>query len=293
MVSFLFLAIGGLAHADNVGLSVDQTVFSFTANPGEQKTFTVNVKNISKEAEQISLQFQDFTVGDNNAIKTLTEKNELNGMREWISVGEKNIMLNPGEDRNIDLSVTVPNDATVGSHYALASIGALPQITGQNFQSTIVSGQVGIYILVNVGGKISGKGDLKNFEVPILTDKQTVMKTEFENTGNIHYIPHGEIRIENLITRQVQNVEIEKHFVFPGEKYLFELTWDKASLFGAYYAQAFFVDGDSSIHVSGRLFFGKLFFVSVIILIGILVLIYTLRKKILQAIRNIKNFKKQ
>jgi hypothetical protein len=272
---------------------VDQTVFSFDANPGEQKTFTVNVKNISKDAEQVSLQFQDFTIGDNNAIQTLTQKNELSGMSEWISVGEKNMMLDPGEDRNIEISVAIPQDATVGSHFALASLGSLPPITGQNFQSTIISGQVGIYVLVNVGGKISGSGNIKKFEAPVITDKQTILKTEFENTGNIHYIPHGEVRIENLFTRQIQNVEVEKHFVFPGKNYLFELTWDKASPFGAYWAQALFVDGDSSVHVSGRLFFGRFFFVIVALLVGILVLIYVLRKRILAIIRNIRNIKNQ
>jgi hypothetical protein len=286
IIFFLFLSIflfsGKIVLADTIGLSIDQSIFSFDLAPGEQKTFSFNAKNISDSNEQIAANFQDFNFGDNSEIANLTPKNELNGVSEWLSVNEKDLKLNSQESQALTMTISVPKDAAVGSHWALVSLQAIPEITGQNFQTTIVTGQVGIYVLVNVTGKISGSGNLESFEAPLLTDKQAILKAAFENTGNIHYIPHGEVQIKNLITRQTQNIEVEKHFVFPGKKYLFELAWDKASLFGAYYAQAFFVDGNGNVHASGRLFFGKFFFAIVIILIIILVFIYIFRKRILE-----------
>lgn len=290
-ISFLlFLSFilfqGRIVFAEQVGLSVDQTVFSFTLSPGEEKSFTLNSKNISKEKERVSVQSQDFSFGENNRIEALIPKNELNGMSEWVTVSEDKMILIPEENKELKLLVKVPKDASIGSHFALVSIQALPEINGQNFQSTLTGGQVGVYVLVNVAGKVSGSGTINTFEIPIITDKQAILKTEFENTGNIHYIPHGEVSIKNILTGQTQNVEIEKHFVFPGKKYQFELTWDKASLFGAYYAKDFFVDGNNITHTSSRFFFGKFFFVILLLVAGLLIALFIYRKKIF---RNIKS----
>ncbi|MEI8096873.1 MAG: hypothetical protein WCG73_02065 [Candidatus Moraniibacteriota bacterium] len=291
LIGFLAFVLfqGRIVLAEQVGLSVDQTVFSFTLNPGEEKAFVINAKNISKETEQVSIRPQDFSFGENNRIEALLPKNELNGMSEWITVGEEKMILKSDENKELTFSIKVPKDTSVGSHFALVSLQALPQINGQNFQSTLTGGQVGVYVLVNVAGKASGSGSINTFEAPIITDKQAILKTEFENTGNVHYIPHGEVHIQNIITRQSENIEIEKHFVFPGKKYLFELTWDKASSFGMYYAEDFFVDGNNITHTSSRFFFGKFFFVIVIGVVGILFMLYMWKKKISMSLKNIKN----
>lgn len=250
-----------VTHADTVGISVDQSVFSFSLDPGAQKEFQITLTNISDYEENISLEPQDFSMGNNNAIENAVEVNELNGMKQWISSSQKNLALKSKEKVQIPVVVTVPFDATVGSHYAILSVNVLPQIDAQNFQKTLVGGRIGIYVLVNVKGMVSGKGEIKSFSAPIITNETANITAEFENTGNIHYMPHGEIHIKNLLTRKTQDLETEKHFVFPGKRYAFELSWQPSSIFAAYKAEAFFIDGDGSLHISQRFMFGKLFFI--------------------------------
>jgi hypothetical protein len=274
---FFFLPLFA-AHADTVGLAVDQSVFSFGIDPGAEKEFSFTVENISNENQQISLKAQDFEVGNNNEIYALTKNNELRGMKGWIKTEDDNIILQAKEKRKIKLIVYVPKDASVGSHFSIMGVNAFPVIDGQNFQQTIVGGQIGIYILVNVKGDVSGNGNIKSFQAPIVTSEQAILRTDFENTGNVHYIPHGEIHLQNLFTRKTQNIETEKHFVFPGKKYSFELQWKPSSNFAIYKAQAFFVDGNGTMHQSQRFMFGKLFFL-IPSLLSIVVIFWILRRR--------------
>lgn len=280
-VVFFFFA--NIAQAETVGVAAKQTVFSFDLNPGSEKDFSVDIQNISQSGENVSVESEDFSFGNNNEISSIVEVNELNGMRSWVSVERKNLILASKESTTIPIKIKIPSDATVGSHYSLVAINFLPMIDGQNFQSTMIGGRIGIYILVNVKGEVSGKGVLKNFSTPIITSDNANIKADFQNEGNIHYIPHGEIQIQNLFTRKTQTLETEKHFVFPGKKYSFELQWKPTSIFSAYKAQAFFVDGNGVMHQSQRFMFGKLFFIipSLLIVSGIF---WILRKRRLQKI---------
>jgi hypothetical protein len=221
----------------------------------------------------MSIPITDFVGGDDGVITSTTTKNEQFGMSEWVSTKEQNLALEPQESKEVILTITIPKNATVGAHYAIANVQAFPEIDGQNFQNTVIGGQVGVYLLLNVNGAISGSGDLKKFDAPVVAGSSVPLKAEFENTGNVLYIPHGEIQIQNLLTKKTSTVESEKHFVFPNTKYSFEMQWSPGSIFGAYNARAIFVDANGVAHAAQRLFFGKLFFVIPLLLIAVCIFI--------------------
>ena len=258
---------------------MDQSVFAFSADLGTLQEIKLNVRNTSEKMQKMSLQVADFVAGDNGEVTSVAAKNEQFGMKEWVSVKEQNWALEPKASKEVILTINVPKNAAVGAHYALANVRAFPEVDGQNFQNTLVGGQVGVYLLINVNGAVSGSGDLKNFNVPIVAPKDVPLKVEFENTGNILYIPHGEIKIQNLLTRKIATVDSEKHFVFPNTKYLFEMQWSPGSILGAYSAQATFIDANGAAHAEQRFFFGKLFFIIPLVLILICIFAVVIIKR--------------
>jgi len=280
LIGLFFLLQGRAVQAEKISIAVDQTIFSFNANPDSTNEIKFKIKNLSSEMQNIAVVPEDFVAGDNNSILNTTEKNEQFGMKDWISSPEKNYALEPKETREISLLISVPKNATVGAHYAIANIQAIPQVDGQNFQNTIVGGQIGVYILLNVNGDVSGSGNLNQFKAPIIANKDVSLKADFENTGNILYIPHGEIQIDNVLTHKKTTVEMEKHFVFPGTKYSFESTWNAPSVLGVYKAQANFIDADGNNHSQRRWIFGKLSFLVPLLLLAIINSIFVIRKKV-------------
>ena len=280
-VAIFFLA-NGISKADSVGVSVDQSVFAFSIAPGATQDVTINVHSLSSSTQKMSVETEDFVVGDNNSITQLTDNNPQFGMKNWVSADQNDWFLDGGQNQAIKLTVSVPSDASVGAHYAIANIKALPQIDGQNFQQTIVGGQVGVYLLLNVKGAANGSGNLSKFSAPIIANKNASLKADFQNTGNILYIPHGEIQMQNLLTRKQTTIETEKHFVFPGKDFSFEMNWPLDSVFGIYKAQASFVDANGQVHTAERILMGRLFFLIPLLLIFIILLIYKIRRKTLR-----------
>jgi hypothetical protein len=275
-VPFFVLAEGSGADfndpAESVGIALNGSVFSFDADPGQLIDLKITVENIRQSEQKVSIYAEDLLIEDNNRVTVLSENNEVRGMKDWVKLGEADLVLVAGEKKEETVSVLVPEKATVGSHYAGIFFQSFPAVDVNNFQKTIVSGRVGAYIMINVRGEISAKGNLSSFKSPIVAGKSEKFTAEFENMGNVHYIPHGEIQVRNLITKNEKTLEVPKHFVFPGKKYSFDVNWNPESVLGAYRAKAYFVDGEKNVHATEKFIFGKLFFVwpSAVVIIFIL-----------------------
>lgn len=264
----LLLSCYNIVHAENIGISIDKTVFDFEMDPGTSESIELNLSSLSDKDQQVKLDIEDVTMDDGNDVGILIGENELFGMRNWVHPDQDGYVIGPNQQSKIKLSVNVPNDATVGSHYCVVNVRVLPQINANNFQQTVVAGRIMVYLLVNIRGDAVASGRISDFEVPVIIDKEAEMKVGFENTGNVHYIPYGEIEIQNIFTGTVSKNELEKHFVFPGKKYSFDLKWQAPSVFGAYIANASFVDGEKKIHRSGKVIFGRLFFIFPLVLLA-------------------------
>lgn len=247
-LGLFFLVMPYLSWANQiVGIETDQTIFSFDAYPGESQNLKISIKNIAGEKSIIKINARDFEIGEDNKISVSSGKNEVNGMSDWVRINEKNSLLSPGESKEIYFSVNIPEEATVGSHYADLVIQSFPEISLENSQKTIVSGELGVHLLVNVKGDVSGKGKLTRIEAPLLAKNEADISVEYENQGNIHYVPHGEIISRNLLTGRETTEKTDKRFVFPGKKYVFEKKEKINPFFGIYLVRANFVDGEGEI----------------------------------------------
>ena len=270
LMSFLFVS-SCRAQSEKIGLSLDQSIFSFNISPGQKQEFVLNIKNIIEKEQRVSLDTQDFSVKENNKTSFLSEKNEIYGMDDWIKTDENVWILQSGEEKRIKFIIEVPKNASVGSHYSAVLFKALPVIDAENFQKPIVGGQLGTYIFVNVLGDVSGKGEIENFETPMFVEKKANFKVTFKNEGNVHYIPHGGIEIKNIFNRKSTNDILEKHFVFPGKSFSFGYDWKVPSAFGVYTAKAYFIDQDGRNLKAKKLIFGKYFPIAIAIVVSILI----------------------
>lgn len=274
-----------------IGIAIDKTIFDFGLLPGEQTSFKLQIENTTSERQIISVNFRDIVIDDQNRIDLMVDKNDVFGLKDWLSFGDgsENIGLEAGEKREIELNLNVPEDAIVGSHYGLVLFKSFPQVNFENFQNTLVGGEIGVYVFCNVEGEISGKGLIEKTEMPRIVDEQEELKVTFRNIGNIHYIPHGGIRAKNILTGESENYELDKHFVFPGKSYNFSYDWDVPSVFGIYSVQAYFVDQEGQNLSKTKLIFGKYSLLIVVVLLAVLFLIFRELKNRIKIFKNKKD----
>jgi hypothetical protein len=135
-----------------------------------------------------------------------------------------------------------------------------------------VQGQIGVHVLINVKGDTRANGTLHGFDVPLFVVNEVRYAAEFENTGNIHYVPYGEVTARNILTTRQVTYDLNEgdHFVFPGKRFTFTQTHDIPSIFGLYSVQSRFVDGEGVIHVKSDLMMGYLFpFCAVVVFVSV------------------------
>ena len=257
-IIFLFVFIFPCAvQAEKLGIAVNENKIAFDMDSGEEQAFTIKITNISDQEQKIILDTLDYDVENNNHITLRTDSDWQNGIKEWVAIPEKEFVLQPNMGKDVHFTVRVPETGTVGSHRGIIIFRTVPDEDVQ----VKVQGQIGVHILINVKGDTHATGRITMFDVPFITLSEVMYRAEFENTGNIHYVPHGEVFLRNVLTnkRIVYDMNEGDHFVLPGKKVVFEVMQKIPSVFGVYLAQVRFIDGEGSVKQRNDLVMGYLF----------------------------------
>jgi len=102
-------------------VAIPPRVENLTADPGEVVTKTIKLKNQGDNEMVVAAQIVDFIVNNNQGRPLfLTKEDNLNNrwaMSEWTTVSPSQFVLKPGETKEMDLIIIVPEDATAGGHY--------------------------------------------------------------------------------------------------------------------------------------------------------------------------------
>jgi hypothetical protein len=243
------------AYAAPLGIAVDQTSIAFDVDSGANEEFVIKVTNISDRSQEVFIGALDYAIGNNNDVRFDTDVDEENGIQKWTSTDQSQITLSPQESRDIIFKFDVPETASVGSHRGAVFFRTALDDSGD----VSVQGQIAVHVLVNVKGSTHASGRLNIFDIPLFVIGEVAYEAEFENMGNIHYVPYGEVVVKNVFTKKEEMYKYPKHFVFPERSVLFSIKDELPSIFGLYRAQANFVDGEGVVRSRSDYAMGSLF----------------------------------
>lgn len=154
-------------------------------------TVYAQVVNFQPEGETGNASFSPFAV---------QEKPGPYSLAGWVNVPSYPIPVKAGETADIPFSIRVPADASPGGHYAAILIGTQPPQLGKEVSGTAVGSMLASLLFVRVPGDVIEKGDIRDFyagegvvQKPIMT-----FSLRFQNSGNVHILPRGEIIIKNM-----------------------------------------------------------------------------------------------
>jgi len=272
------LLLPNISMANVSGISINETKLAFDVDVLEDQEFIINIKNTAKQTQDIRITAADYVLSDNNQISFINNNEEKNtGIKAWIEPQHDTITLNAGETRDVKFFVNVPEDAAVGSHYGAVIFNTT---VGEDNQVQI-DGSVATHILINVKGDTNALGNIKEFNTPVVAMGDINYVSKFENLGNIHYVPYGEVFIKNIFTNHSELYVYDKHFVFPNVIMTFELARPIPSIFGIYKATVTFVDGEGMRRTDTNYIIGILFplvFIGSVLFILFIIRVLRLKK---------------
>ncbi len=192
---------------DKLSLTVTPPLIKINMDSGEFWSSSVKIVNINPRSLTIYAQVLDFKSGGGGGVEFIQKKDIQEGesflLSQWLEINQGPFEIPAFQSKEISFSIKVPKDAEPGGHYAAILVGTKPteKIEGTAIQ---ISSLVASLIMLNVQGEIVEEGRIREFSTEkIFYQKPEVEFTvRFENAGNVHVQPQGEIKIYNFFGKE-------------------------------------------------------------------------------------------
>jgi hypothetical protein len=223
------------AEDDTQTLSVSPTLFQMTATRDQVWKSEVRVINVNKYDITVYPQIVNFApageAGRGDFIPIMSSETGGQTLAEWIDIAKDGIVIAPQTTAVVPFTVYVPGTAAPGGHYAAILIGTKP--ADPNAADSVVKTAqfVTALFFMRVAGEVTESGSIREFRTTktLLQKPEANFEVRFQNTGNVHLQPQGDIEIFNMWNEERGTIPInhQTHFgnVLPNSIRKFEFAW--------------------------------------------------------------------
>jgi hypothetical protein len=180
-----------------MSLRVSPALIELRADPGAHGDQPINVENNGDETVSVSTGVEAYkqATGDWSAV-------------DWLQAEPGNFSLKPGESRQIDVQIDVPDGLKTGGRYALVTFTTGGDKTQGNGAS--IAGKIGVAFLMTVDGKGKFKRnvDVDHFAPVLEADGRVGFQASLRNDGNIHANPQGVVTVLDAQNKPYGSLEI-------------------------------------------------------------------------------------
>lgn len=277
-----FVPISSAANAN--GIEVSPVRDDITIKPGSSQIVTLTVTNITDKPEVLQGVVNDFVanVNETGQPSILVGQNvyaPTHSLKRFVSP-ISNISLQPGQQQQVAVTISVPVNAAGGGYYGVVRFG--PAGTGSNNQTVTLAGSVGALILLTVPGNIKQQLSIAGFDVEsnnsastyFTSNKNIDVVVRFQNEGNIQVAPFGKILLKNRSGKIIDIFNVNDVTppgnVLPNSIRKFSIPLSKVGTFGVYSLEGNFGYGTTGQPISASTTF---YVIPVSLIIGFIIFI--------------------
>ena len=251
---YAWLGVGSQAKAaEKLVLTVTPPLFQLNMGPGEfwassLKVVNTNPYDLTLYASVMNFEAQGET-GQGKLTPVVQDDPETSDylLAHWIEVSKEPIFVPKEKSAEIPFTVRIPQDATPGGHYAAILVGN--QAFGENAEGLElkVSSMVSSLLFVRIEGEVVEGGTIREFfsDRTFYEKPEVTLTLRFENKGNVHVRPQGDIVIYNQWGKERGRIPVNQKTdfgnVLPKSTRKFTFEWQGESNFfeiGRYTANA-------------------------------------------------------
>jgi hypothetical protein len=241
-----FVAFGGLfiqsAFAQEAGVSISPARIDEMLEPGIIKEYSFTVRNLNNTEQTYFLSKRNISGVRDGGVPIFDDVNAERSrynLVEWLSVSTDTLTVPGGATAEVTLTLSVPSDATPGSHFGgiFVSVDA-PEIEQSG---AAVGYQVANIISIRVAGEANENASIRQFSTDqyFHGSKNVDFSVRIENTGNVLVRPVGPLEIFNMLGQKVDTITFNESQgdVFPESIREFNFNWTaEGTGFGRYEA---------------------------------------------------------
>lgn len=193
-----------LAQDESLTISITPPLIKNNVNPGQIWQSAIKLVNNNDKRIEVYVQVVDFTGGsEDGTVNFITKQVDSESdiyASNWLQIQTEGISIEPQQSKEIPFTVIVPETADPGGHYVAILAGTQPPADSLGGTGIKISSLLASLLLLNVAGEVQDQGDIREFSTDkkYYTDFNVKFNVRFENQGNVHIQPQGEIRIYNF-----------------------------------------------------------------------------------------------
>ena len=247
----LFVPLYG-AYAQNAGagIGISPAITEGGATPGETQTHVINVTNLSAVNQTYYIYKKDIVSVEEGGVPVFAEEGlQKTGyeLTEWITTDVTEININPGEEKSIQATIAIPENASPCSHFGAVIISMQPPRLRET--GAAVGYEVAHIISLRVAGECVESAQIRSFSTGNFIYSEPVIdfNARVENKGSVLLRPYGPLEIFNMLGKRVAMITLNesKAGIFPFTSRDFQITWENENPgFGRYEAVLSMVYGE-------------------------------------------------
>lgn len=164
------------------------------------RTFNLNLTNNTTSLQELSLSSRDFGSLNDTGGVLLEGSNAYSqkyGLTSWLKLGTDTVVLQPGETKNVPVTIENRPSLQPGGHYG-AVVASVTSLDDQSSNRVVINQQLlSLLLVTKVGGEkynlklkdVSPNGNW--FHLP------NTVKLRFQNPGNVHVVPRGTVKLKS------------------------------------------------------------------------------------------------
>ncbi len=236
---FVFFCVPFPSYAqESQILSVTPPLFQLSALPGDIWQSSIKVVNGNSYPLTVFAEVVNFAptgeAGQGKFIPILRDDKPLEEratLAEWIEINEGPYTIPPEQTKDVSFFVEIPENASPGGHYSAILITTKPSDSVDSAMAVQAVQSVTSLFFVRVEGDVDENGVIREFNISdgLLERPEAEFSLRFENKGNVHLQPKGDIVITNMwgTHRGSVPVNYQTHFgnVLPQSIRNFSFCW--------------------------------------------------------------------
>lgn len=207
---------------------VAPVLMTFTANPGEIQIQKLTLRNHSNTSQKFVFNLADYDIDEEGTKKPMPVGNSPNSCADWMTINPAFVELNPNEEIQVDVNMTVPPDG-FSTRWSMIQVQVAKEQESFQADRELSTGVVlvpRIVVLVKQSPRANTnyRGIITDLvEITKPGDSFKKFKVTVENTGDKIYDAKVSLAVANIMTAEEQNFKKEILTVYPGHKRVVEL----------------------------------------------------------------------
>ncbi|ETB63587.1 TPA: hypothetical protein DIC38_02665 [Candidatus Nomurabacteria bacterium] len=228
LILVFVLALGGISKSQ--AMTITPVRYELSGNKGDTVSKEITLINDDDAPVVYYSSFANFEAQGESGSAAFIER-PTEGIGTWMRT-ERSVTVYPGEQKTIDFSIDIPNDAESGGHFGVIFWGTSPEDVEDNKQLA-VSAKTGLIVLLSVNGDVKEAGGLIEFDTK---DSKFWYNTlpvnfyyRFRNDGGDRIKPEGKIKIKSFLFIPVKKIDANPMDgnILPNSTRKFSIDWVK------------------------------------------------------------------